>query len=564
MPSLIGTQLGSYEVLSLLGRGGMGEVYRARDRKLKREVAIKTLPEEFSRDPERLARFQREAEALAALNHPNIAHVYGLEESANTRCIVMELVEGDTLQQRLTRGAIPVEEALMIAKQIAEALESAHERGIIHRDLKPGNVMLTADGKVKVLDFGLAKALQEQQATNLSNSPTMMTAASRPGVILGTVSYMSPEQARGKAVDKRADIWALGCVIYEALTGKQAFGGDDVSDTIAAVIRDDPDWSILPAGTPRRLRDLLRRCLEKDPRHRLRDAADVRIALEDAERPEVEIAEFPPRSATYPVAALALALFAGVAIASVLWWMLGRSAKQTVHPMHLSVELVSGTLSSFTGNYPAISPDGNWIVYSASHNGAREQLLLRGIQESEVHWIDGTDGAVRPFFSPDGQWIGFESGKTLKKVPRTGGAPTTVADLSTTDFHGASWDHRGNIVFVPDYNAGVWTVPSGGGTPQLLLKTDLEKNLTAYNAPQVLPGERGILLTIVPADARTLDDYDIGVLEPGRTTPRILIHGGGFPQYVSTGHLIYVHSGALLSVSFDLAQLAVRNSCLCN
>src|SRR6516164_8808992 len=240
MSILVGQQFGSYEITALLGKGGMGEVYRARDTRLKREVAIKTLPDEFSRDPERLARFQREAEALAALNHPNIAHVYGLEESASIRCIVMELVEGETLQQRLTRGAIPVDEALQIAKQIAEALEAAHERGIIHRDLKPGNIMLTADGKVKVLDFGLAKALQEQQPSNLSNSPTMLSAASMPGLILGTAAYMSPEQARGQNADHRSDVFSFGCVLYETLCGSQAFQGQTVSDILAAVLRIHP------------------------------------------------------------------------------------------------------------------------------------------------------------------------------------------------------------------------------------------------------------------------------------------------------------------------------------
>src|SRR5215467_2783844 len=290
-----GTQLGPYEVLSLLGRGGMGEVYRARDTKLKREVAIKALPEEFSRDPERLVRFQREAEALAALNHPNIAHVYGLEESANTRSIVMELVDGETLQQRLTRGAIPVEEALQIAKQIAEALEAAHERGIIHRDLKPANIILTADTRVKVLDFGLAKAFQEQQPTNLSNSPTLVSAASMPGVILGTAAYMSPEQARGQNVDHRSDIFAFGCVLYEMLTGKQAFQGNTVSDILASVLKSDPDLSLLAANLNPQLSRLLKRTLEKDTRRRWQAIGDVRYELESiASSPVFQAAQSVP------------------------------------------------------------------------------------------------------------------------------------------------------------------------------------------------------------------------------------------------------------------------------
>jgi serine/threonine-protein kinase len=472
-----GTQLGSYEVISLLGRGGMGEVYRARDTKLKREVAIKTLPEEFSRDPERLARFQREAEALAALNHPGIAHVYGLEESANTRCIVMELVEGETLQQRLTRGAIPVEEALQVAKQIAEALEAAHERGIIHRDLKPGNIMLAADSKVKVLDFGLAKALQEQQQTNLSNSPTMLSAASMTGVILGTAAYMSPEQARGSAVDKRVDVWAFGVVLYEMLGGKPAFHGETTSDILAAVLKEEPDWISL------RVQPLLRRCLVKDPKHRLRDIGEARIVIEEGlSGAPLKMAETASGRGNIVWVAVAVAL----AIIAVIGWATAwRDTPSPDRPLvRLDVDLGSEvTLPSLEqGERDVIlSPDGARLVYVS---GNPQRLYTRQLDQSKVTELPGTatEHFLLPFFSPDGQWVAFftEDMTKLNKISVEGSAVVPLADFGTPML-GGSWGADGKII-VGGYQKGLLQVTEGGGAPTTVLEVAPGDSLYVFSA----------------------------------------------------------------------------------
>jgi serine/threonine protein kinase len=401
----------------------MGEVYRARDTRLKREVAIKTLPDEFSRDPERLARFQREAEALAALNHPNIAHVYGLEESANTRCIVMELVDGDTLQQRLTRGAIPVEEALQIAKQVAEALEAAHERGIIHRDLKPGNIMLTRDAKVKVLDFGLAKALHEQQPSTLSHSPTMISAASMPGLILGTAAYMSPEQARGKATDRRADIWAFGCIFFELLTVRPAFDGETVADILAKVIQTDPDFSLLAAELPPAIHKLCRLCLHKDPRKRIQDAGTLRVEIEDLISDHAQATHLPLRSKSkFAITAVCIVT---VAVAS---FLLGRSTSTPPKPQVTRLAVVPPEGVYFLDNDAAVvSPNGRRIVFTAADSTNRRSLWLRNLDAASAQQLAGTEDAAYPFWSPDNQSIGFFAAGKLKII-QIGGTPATVCD----------------------------------------------------------------------------------------------------------------------------------------
>ena len=552
-----GARVGSYEIIDLVGAGGMGEVYRARDVKLKREVAIKILPESLAEDSERIARFQREAELLASLNHENIAIVHDFEEAGARQFLVMEFVEGDTLTDRLKRGPLPLDEVLQIGKQIAEALEAAHQKGITHRDLKPSNIKIAGDGKVKVLDFGLAKMLDTPASLDASNSPTLMSGTA--GMILGTAAYMSPEQARGKTVDRRTDIWALGCVLYQALTGRQAFAGENVSDTIAAVLRGEPDWSVIPAGTPRRLRDLLQRCLRKDPHQRLHDAADARIELEEAATSSEALEK--PRAMTYLFAALAFALLAGAAIASAFWWTLRRPLNESSRPMHLSVELEPPAVSAATAfdDVFALSPDGQFIVYLATRDGKR-QLFLRGIGDSVSKPISGTEDGVTPFFSPDGQWIGFLSGRELKKVPISGGSPTAIATISSLAFAGAFWDSDNRIVFVPDFNGGIWSVSANGGTPQLLLKTDVEKDRIAFQDPTVLPRAKGILFAMVSGHATTFDEVDIAVLEPGATEPRILLHGGTTARYVPTGHLVYVRGGSLFSVPFDLSRLAVTGT----
>jgi serine/threonine-protein kinase len=403
-----GTRIGPYEITSPLGEGGMGVVYRAHDTKLGRDVAIKALPDAFANDPDRLQRFQREAQVLASLNHPNIAHIYGLEESDKTRCIVMELVEGETLQERLKRGAIPVDEALPIAKQIAEALEAAHKRGIIHRDLKPGNVMLAKDGKVKVLDFGLAKALQEQQPSNLSNSPTLVTAASMPGVILGTAAYMSPEQARGTEADNRSDIFSFGAVLYEMLTGTQAFQGGTASDVLAAILKTEPDLSSLPKVNVRML-DLLRRCLDKNPERRWQAAGDLRIEIENALAntaiPVIGATPAGRRQWIWQTVAVAALL----ALALTLWapWRVTAPPTTPATPLRLNVEFGAdvGLGANIAGNSAlALSPDGSVLAFVGIKNSI-SQIYLRRLGQLQALPLAGTSGASSPFFSPDGQWL---------------------------------------------------------------------------------------------------------------------------------------------------------------
>ena len=421
-----GTQLGSYEILSPLGKGGMGEVWRARDSKLGREVAIKTLPEEFAKDEERLARFEREAKLLASLNHPNIAAIYGLEEDNGTRFLVLELVEGDTLADRLKRGAIPVEESLKLALQIAEALEAAHEKGVIHRDLKPANIKVTLEGKVKVLDFGLAKAFAgDGSDVNLSQSPTLSMAATQQGVILGTAAYMSPEQARGVAVDRRADVWAFGCVLYEMLTGRQAFQGELVSDIMASILARDPDYTTLQTNLHPNLQQLLRRCLEKEPKQRWQAVGDVRFEMEQLladpsgviVQPAADVVQALPRPVLPWV--LASVVLTGLLTAVVTWTL----KPQPQNPVaRFAVDVPEGEARVAV----ALSPDDRYLVYSAN-----DQLYLREVAQMDAVPIRGTDGAVNPFFSPDGQWIGFAADGQLKKVPIGGGPPVTLCAVTT-------------------------------------------------------------------------------------------------------------------------------------
>src|SRR5262245_34862767 len=410
-----GSRIGPYEIKSPLGEGGMGVVFRALDTKLQRDVALKLLPDHFADDRDRLARFQREAQVLASLNHPNIAQIYGLEDSTEQTCIVMELVEGETLQERLQRGAIPIDEALPIAKQIAEALEAAHERGIIHRDLKPANIKITADGKVKVLDFGLAKIRESFSATpNLSQSPTMMTAPT--GVILGTAAYMSPEHAKGREADRTTDVWAFGCVLYEMLTGQPAFTGETVTDILARVVTFEPDWAALPVFTPLEIQQVLKRCLRKDRKQRLHDICDARIeideALNDPVRRETEV--IPARNNRKWFAWIAVALFLGVALGAALFFVM-RSPVNAPSADAISFSVFPPEKTAFsavinrTVNIPqfALSPDGRALVFSAEPPGARPVLWLRSMDQVAAKELAGTEDAQDPFWSPDGRWIGF-------------------------------------------------------------------------------------------------------------------------------------------------------------
>jgi eukaryotic-like serine/threonine-protein kinase len=441
MPISTGTRLGSYELLVQIGAGGMGEVYKAHDTKLSRDVAIKVLPEAFAHDPERLARFQREAKMLAALNHPNIATIYGLEQSNGTNYLVMELVSGETLQQRISKeGALPIEEALKICVQVAEALEAAHEKGIIHRDLKPANVKVTPEGKVKVLDFGLAKAFAGDVADgNPSQSPTLSAVATMQGVLLGTAAYMSPEQARGKAVDKRTDIWALGCVLYEMLTGKQAFDGEDITEILATVVKTEPDWNRLPQDTPPIVRMLLRRCLQKDRALRMQAAGDVRIEIVDAlTTPPTAAAatvDLATKSWRERLAWPTAAVLALIAIAFGIGFTL-RAPKplQPVQAVRLSAEIgADANLYTFVGSSAVFSPDGTRLALLARGSDQKQRIYLRSLDQLQAAALPGTENALDPFFSPDGQWLGFFADNKLKKISVQGGGAVPLENLEMSE-----------------------------------------------------------------------------------------------------------------------------------
>ena len=443
---MIGQRISHYRILEKLGEGGMGEVYRAEDTTLKREVAIKVLPERFTQDAERLARFEREAQLLASLNHPNIAAIHSFEPSDGVHFLAMELVEGETLAQRVAKGPLPVEEALEVCRQIAEGLEAAHESGVIHRDLKPANVNITPEGKVKILDFGLAKALEgEIPVADISHSPTRTGEMTSAGVILGTAAYMSPEQARGKPVDKRTDIWAFGCVLFEALTGRQEFGGETISDCIAKVLQKEPDWESLPEKTPWRIQDLLRRCLQKDPHDRLHHIADARIEIrhvlsEPSDHSPVRVPTATPVwRQTIPWAVTALV----AAIAIFASW---EPPSEPPTPRRFSINLPSPFAIDAAPHRMALSPDGNDLVYLGRRPDHKQEIYHRPLGQFEASPIDGTEGAESLFFSPDGKWVGFYADRTtLKKVPLAGGPALTICTVK--GMCGASWGADGNIVF---------------------------------------------------------------------------------------------------------------------
>jgi serine/threonine protein kinase/Tol biopolymer transport system component len=548
-----GTQLGTYEIVSAIGAGGMGQVYRAKDHKLGRDVAIKVLPEEFARDPDRVARFQREAKLLASLNHPNIAAIYGLEESGGTSFLVLELIEGETIESQLQRGPIPVEESIRLALQIVEALGAAHGKGVIHRDLKPANIKVTPDGKVKVLDFGLAKALSEEiQSSNSSQSPTITEAMTRPGVILGTAAYMSPEQAKGKAVDKRADIWAFGCVFYECLTGKKLFEGETVTETLAAVLTRAPEWEKVPA----KMRPLLRRCLEKDLNRRFHDAADVRIEIEDAKTEILSPRETPAgpyvtRRRAQLLSTLTLVL--GAAITALAFWYLKPPPSQA--PAHLSIALPIGD-SLYEGKLPlAFSPDGNRIAF-VSGRGVLPHLFLRTLDNPEAHLIPGTDGAVGPFFSPDGQWVGFFAQGKLMKVSVHGGA--LVAICASGPSAGASWGADNTIIFSPSASSSLLRVSADGGTPETFTTLDASKGEISHRYPQFLPGGKAVLFSVFTGMG--WDDQHI-VLQVLKTDERrTLVRGGHTGRIVPAGYLVYYRAGSLLALPFDLARQEVTST----
>ena len=552
-----GTRLGSYEILGPLGAGGMGEVYRAHDTRLRRDVAIKALPADLASDPERLSRLEREARLLAALNHPNIAAIYGLEEAGGAPYLVMECVEGETLAQKLATGRLPVEDALSIAGQIAAALEAAHAAGVIHRDLKPANVMIRRDGSVKVLDLGLARAVAETPAGDPSLSPTITSGGTQDGVILGTAAYMSPEQARGKALDKRTDVFSFGCVLFECLTGKRAFPGDTISDTLAAILRGEPDWSALPADTPPAVRRLLRRCLQKDIRKRLRDVGDARIEIEDDVSEPAAVAAAPPERGNRLLWALAGALLGIVAVYSA-GRLFGRPAP-LAPSLRAVLPLPPDTYPTFA-NRPgiAVSPDGRTVVFRATSQGVA-RLYRRALDDSNAEPLAGTEGGFAPFFSPNGEWLGFFTNKELKKVPLAGGAPIRLS-LVPPVTGGAAWGTDGNIVFSLTANGPLSRISEAGGRFEAVSSLDPSRREHSHIWPQILPDGRGILVTmVVGQDFQDFENSQIVVLDPKTRRRTVVLEGSPFARYAN-GHLVFVRGGSIYRVPFDLSRLAVIGS----
>ncbi|HKZ53169.1 MAG TPA: protein kinase, partial [Candidatus Acidoferrales bacterium] len=556
--SLIGKKISHYSITAKLGEGGMGEVYRATDSRLGREVALKVLPEVFAADSERMARFQREAQVLASLNHPNIAAIYGLEEDSGTHALALELVEGPTLAERIAHGPMPVDEALLIARQVAEALEAAHERGIIHRDLKPSNVKLTPAGQVKVLDFGLAKAFgPEATEEDISKSPTLTMASTQAGVILGSAAYMSPEQARGKPVDPRADIWAFAVVLFEMLTGKQLFGGETVSDSLAAIIRQEPDWASLPNGVSVAVRKLLRRCLVKEPRQRLRDIGEARIALEQiisgAEplegepAPVVALASHRKQALLW-VSSLILGLVAGGAI---VWSLRPRTPESPLRKFELPVV----ELGTEIGRTPVISPDGRRIAYWSGKG-----LWVREFDRLEARQIVSGGNLRFPLWSPDSHNLAYVAEGKLWKVSIDGGDPSVVATINFNlggSTPGGVWTEDGRIIFAPSATgSGVLTVSAQGGDFASFIERDPTTE-SDFHKPSLLPGGKGILFII---DRKEGGPDTIGVVS-GRTRKVVLQLPNEYldsPVYSPTGHLLYQRNTTnpgIWAVSFSLERL---------
>ncbi len=570
MPLSSGTRIGPYEIASLLGVGGMGEVYRSRDSKLGRDVALKVLPSSVGIDTDRLARFSREAKVLAALNHPNIASIYGLEDSGSTHALVMELVEGPTLAARIKSGAIPSDEALPVAKQICEALEYAHERGIVHRDLKPANVKVTPEGTAKVLDFGLAKALEtEITPVDIGSSPTMSRMATQAGMILGTAAYMSPEQARGKPADRRADIWAFGCLLYEMLTGKMAFSGETISDTLAAIIKEQPDYSLLPASTSARVRVLVERCLQKDSRQRLQAIGDARIAIDEvlSGAPDPTV---PPQQkmAAPPAAPRWKRLFPWVVIAALSAGLLfttflsSRPSTSSAKPIELSFYLPSGQkLGSDNGTAFAISPDGSRIAYVVEESGSTVgQMLIRELDKSSpavLANVQNIGGAAAPFFSPDGQWIGFFGDGKLKKVSVHGGAPVTLASVS--GYRGGTWGEDDTIIFPTKFTSALYRVPAAGGTPQEVTHLNAARLETTHRWPQFLPGGKSLLFT-ASSNNNFFGQATVQAASLATGEAKVLVENASFGRYLPGGYLAYCSQGTLFVAPFDAKALKLTGT----
>jgi Tol biopolymer transport system component len=553
-----GFRIGAYEIVGALGAGGMGEVYRGRDAKLGRDVAIKILPEQFATDRERVARFEREARTLASLNHPHIAQIYGLEQSGNTTALVMELVDGDDLSQRIAQGPIPLDDALTIARQIADALDAAHGQGIVHRDLKPANIKVKDDGTVKVLDFGLAKpgATGATGAAGATGATITSPAMSMPGVILGTAAYMAPEQAKGRPVDKRADIWAFGCVLYEMVTGRRAFAGEDISETIASILRSEPDWT----GVPASVKPSLVSCLQKDPRQRLRDIGDVALLLD---RAPAAVTPAAPASAPMATRVLAAVSIAALLVSGVMLWRARTNDSAGDAPVVRSTfRFQRGGSMQLGANQPslAVSPDGKTIVYTAL--GPEGSMLWSySIDAFDAKPLAGTGGGgigTAPrnvFFSPDGRQIAFFQNNQLKRMPIAGGTVTVVTEAIFN--YGGTWTDRDEIVFIASGSGagsagGLWIVPAAGGERRLI-----KDMFVSY--PEALPGGRVVMATVDNPTARTASELNVVSIDVETGDVRPLFAGGTYPRYSATGHVLFLRNGALLATAIDVAARTVSD-----
>ncbi len=558
---LIGSSIGVYHITALLGVGGMGEVYRARDSKLGREVAIKILPRLFISDPDRLTRFEREARVLASLNHPHIGAIYGLEEADGVRALVLELVEGETLADRIARGPIPLGDFLTIARQIAEALDAAHEKGIIHRDLKPANIKITPDGIVKVLDFGLAKATAGDGATpDLTHSPTVTAGGTREGAVLGTAAYMSPEQARGTPVDKRTDIWAFGCVLYEMLTGQRAFDGASVSDTMAAVLTAEPDWNALPAASTFPVRTLLRGCLEKDPRHRIADISAALFVLRHqatatpTEGPESHAiaGAFQRRPVTRRLTYFAVGA-ALIGVVTVLAWRTFDRPPPD-HPV-VRMTLAPPDRTEEFGRSAAVSPDGRWLTFIAS-TGGRQMLWVRALNALDSQPLAGTEDASYPFWSPDSRHIGFFAGGKLKTIDAKGSPPVTLADAYNG--RGGTWGADGTIIYAPGFIDPLYRVDASGRDPKPLTTLDRERGEGGHQWPWFLPDGRHFVFLVKSGRPEYRGIY-VGSLDSGERV-RLIDACCANVQYAKPGYLLFLRGQTLMAQAFDARALTLTGS----
>jgi serine/threonine protein kinase/Tol biopolymer transport system component len=557
---MIGRTLEHFRVGEQLGRGGMGEVYIADDISLDRKVALKFLPDAFAGDPERMARFEREAKLLASLNHPNIAAIYGLQQAEGKRFIVMELVEGETLAQRISKGALPANDALALCRQIAQGLEAAHEKGVIHRDLKPANVMITEGDQVKILDFGLAKALSgETQSADASQSPTITEAMTQPGIVLGTAAYMSPEQAKGRAVDKRADIWAFGCILYECLTGKRAFAGETITETLAAILKSEPDWSALSENTPPTTRAILRRCINKDRKQQLHDIGDARLDIETALEFMASGADASDRKLPSGIhrrrEAIAWILFAITAVSGLFIWTTGIWGKKSEGidaPVYATIPMTDpintlGVPWGVAWAHIAISPDGHLVALRQN-----SKIWLRSLDSFSYHPVDGSDRGAFPVFSPDGTWLAFVTPEGIKRV-EVGGGPVDVVAREAVS-HGIAWGEDGYIYFGRGFGASsIWRVPFTGGAPEKV--TEVSGIDVVQTCPQLLPGGKTLLYTAVGPTAGS-DDSKVYAQQLGSRERKLIINKAMSGRYLPTGHIIYTNnSGTIYAQPFDLERL---------